>query len=184
MAATLAAMHPALDSLHKAYAEKLSPLSLSQTQIHPEGDPACWSTEQLVEHLLLSYRSSIRVLEERLQKGRATQAPVTSQHEMLWRRFIGSGIFPGGQKAPEIVVPGQANLPDLSGRELASLLAIDLEKMDGLLDACAGKFGSQPMASHVAFGPLSAEQWREFHSVHGRHHLQQLAHITAYLEAV
>jgi hypothetical protein len=35
------------------------------------------------------------------------------------------------------------------------------------------------MASHFAFGPLGADQWREFHVVHARHHLTQLTRIVA-----
>jgi hypothetical protein len=52
-----------------------------------------------------------------------------------------------------------------------------MEKIDGLLGECAEKFGSQPMASHFIFGPLSTEQWREFHTVHARHHLAQMSRI-------
>ncbi|WP_305782187.1 DUF1569 domain-containing protein [Acidobacterium sp. S8] len=158
----------------QAYAEALEPLTAVQSQAHPAGNLDRWNAQQVVEHLLLSYRSTIRGLEERLLKGRATQAPVTPQHEMMWRRYIGAGVFPAGQKAPPIVVPGQMDAAPMSGLALTSSLRTDLETMDGLLDQCAAKFGPRPMASHIAFGPLSADQWREFHCVHGRHHLIQL----------
>lgn len=176
-------MHPAFDSLHHAYIEVLAPLYAAQTQVHPDGDANCWSAQEVIEHLLLSYRSTSRGLEERLRKGRATQAPVTPQQEMMWQRYIGAGVFPKGQKAPDVVIPGQANLPVLSGAELASLLGTDLARMDSLIEQCAEKFGSQPMASHIAFGPLSADQWREFHCVHGRHHLAQMNRIISVLQA-
>jgi hypothetical protein len=135
-----------------------------------------------VEHLILTYRSTEEVLEERLRKGRPTQAPVTREHEVRWSRYIGAGKFPPGNRAPERVNPGQLGLPALSGAELASLLQKELETMDGLLDQCYEKFGPQPTASHFAFGPLKADQWREFHAVHARHHLAQLARILAISE--
>ncbi len=170
-------MHPAFDSLEKSFAEALGGLSAVQAQAHLSNDPKQWSVQQVIEHLLLTYRSTMGALEERLQKGRPTQAPVTPEHTAIWQKTIGAGRFPGGQKSPERVDPEQAKMTALSGGDLASLVKSDLEQMDGLLDQCAEKFGSQPMASHFVFGPLSADQWRQFHEVHGRHHLAQALRI-------
>ena len=172
-------MHSALASIQKSYAEMLGSLDVARMQLHPAGDSEQWSAQQLVEHLVLTFRSTDEVLEERLRKGRPTQAPITREHEVRWSRYIGAGKFPPGGRAPERVTPGQLGLPALSGAELVSLLQKELETMDGLLDQCCEKFGPQPMASHFAFGPLRADQWREFHVVHARHHLAQLARIVA-----
>lgn len=172
-------MNSALASIQKSYAEMLGNLDATRMQLHPAGDPEQWSAQQLVEHLVLSYRSTDEVLEERLRKGRPTQAPITREHEVRWNRYIGAGKFPPGGRAPERVTPGQLGLSALSGAELAALLQKELERMDGLLDRCCEKFGTQPMASHFAFGPLGADRWREFHLVHARHHLAQLARILA-----
>jgi hypothetical protein len=170
-------MHPVLDSLHKSYADVLDKFTTAKAQLHPDGDESRWSAQEIVEHLILSYRSTTRVLEERLAKGRPTQAQVTPEQEERWRRTIGADRFPNAGKSPDAVLPGQANFQALSGNELAVLFEAELGKLDTLLDACSGKFGSQPMASHFAFGPLSSEQWREFHAVHGRHHLAQLSRL-------
>ena len=172
-------MNQVLDSIQQSYAAMLVGLDAIETQLHPAGDPEQWSAQQLVEHLVLTFRSTDEVLEERLRKGRPTQAPITREHEVRWSRYIGAGKFPPGGRAPERVTPGQLGLPALSGAELASLLQKELETMDGLLDQCCEKFGPQPMASHFAFGPLRADQWREFHVVHARHHLAQLTRILA-----
>lgn len=170
-------MYSAFDSVEHAYAKALDGLTVAQARIHPEGDLNQWCAQELVEHLILSYRSTASVLEERLQKGRPTQAPLLPEQEMRWRKTIMAGRFPEGGKAPEPVRPGQLQLGELCGAELVSQIRAALEKVDGLLCECAEKFGTQPMASHFAFGPLTAEQWREFHTVHARHHLGQLNRI-------
>jgi len=170
-------MHSTFNSVQKSYAEALDGLSAAEAQAHPAGDPNQWCAQELIEHLILTFRSTAGVLEERLQKGRPTQAPHTLEQEARWRATIQAGRFPDGGKAPERVRPGQLHLGALSGVELAVQFRLELEKVDRLLDQCAEKFGPIPMASHFAFGPLSADQWREFHTVHSRHHLAQLAHI-------
>jgi hypothetical protein len=170
-------MYPAFESVQTAFAEALGSLSVAEAQAHPEGDPNQWCAQQLVEHLILTYHSTARVLEDRLQKGRPTQAPKTTEQEARWRATIQVGRFPGDGKSPEPVRPGQLPLGGLSGVELAQQLNFAMEKVDSLLKECAEKFGLQPMASHFAFGPLSADQWREFHTVHARHHLAQMSRI-------
>lgn len=170
-------MNPVLSSIQQAYAEALSGMDAASTQLHPFGDAAQWNTQQLVEHLILTYQSTARVLNERLEKGRPTQAPVTHQHQVLRERYLSAGRFPKGQQAPEPVRPGQETLPHLSGKELAERLRQGLEMVDHLLDECSDCFGEQQVASHFAFGPLTAEQWRQFHAAHAQHHLTQLALI-------
>ena len=170
-------MHPAFDSVEHAYAQALAGVSAAQARLHPEGDPNQWSAQDLIEHLILTYRSTADVLEERLRKGRPTLAPLLPEHEMRWRKTILAGRFPEGGKAPERTRPGQLPLGELSGAELALRFKADLERVDGLLKECAEKFGLQPMASHFAFGPLTTDQWREFHTAHARHHLAQLSRV-------
>jgi Protein of unknown function (DUF1569) len=170
-------MYPAFESVQIAFAEALGGLSVAEAQAHPDGDPNQWCAQQLVEHLMLSYRSTASLLEERLLKGRPTQAPVTPEHEARWRATIQTGRFPEGGKAPERVRPGQLHLDGLCGAELAHQFRLEMEKVDRLLDQCTEKFGSQPMASHFVFGPLSTDRWREFHTVHARHHLAQLSRV-------
>ncbi|HYK35302.1 DinB family protein [Alloacidobacterium sp.] len=171
-------MHAALESVQNSYGAVLAGLSASEAQMHPDSDPNQWCAQELIEHLILTFRGTAGVLEERLRKGRPTDAPHTLEHEERWRRTIMVGRLPL-TKSPEPVRPGKLQMSLLSGPELASLFRDALEKMDGLLDQCAEKFGPGPMASHFAFGPLSADQWREFHTVHTRHHLAQLSRIAA-----
>ena len=170
-------MSPGFESVEAAFTEALDGLSAAEAQIHPNSDPDQWCAQQVVEHLILTYRSTADVLEERLQKGRPTQAITTPEQAARWRATILAGHFPAGGKAPERVRPGQLSLGGLCGAELAQQFKLELGKVESLLSECEEKFGSQPMASHFAYGPLSADQWREFHTVHARHHLAQLARI-------
>jgi hypothetical protein len=163
------------------FAELLNPLDVIGTQAHPSNDPEQWNAEQLVEHLLLTYLSTEDVLSERLRKGRPTQAPVTSQHKAMQEWVFSTGSFPSKREAPETVRPGQLNLPALSGPKLAERMRQELETMDQLIDSCGECFGEQAVASHFALGPLSGEQWRQFHVIHSRHHLPQLDRISQYV---
>lgn len=171
-------MHNKFESVESSYDKTLAGLSAIQAQMHPDDDPNQWCAQDLIEHLILTFRSTANVLEDRLQKGRPTEATRTPEHEERWRATIMAGRLPLA-KASEPVRPGQLQMSELSGPKLASWFRGELEKMDGMLDWCAEKFGPGPMASHFAFGPLSADQWREFHVVHIRHHLAQLSRILA-----
>jgi hypothetical protein len=175
-------MYPASESVPAAFAKTLDGLTVAEAQVHPDNDPNKWCVQQLIEHLILTYRSTAGVLEDRLQKGRPTQAPKTVEQEARWRATIQAGRFPEGGKAPERVRPGQLDLGGLCGAELARQFELEMGRIGSLLNECEEKFGSQPMASHFAFGPLSADQWREFHTVHARHHLAQMAQILDWVD--
>ncbi len=175
----VAVMQKAFEVTCKSIAEVIGGLSVAEAQAHPDGDENCWCVQQVIEHLILTYRSTAGVLEERLQKGRPTQASITPEQEARWQATIQAGRFPEGGKAPERVRPGQLDLGALCGEELTAQFKLEIARMDDLLNQCTEKFGSQPMASHFAFGPLTADQWREFHMVHARHHLAQIDRILA-----
>jgi Protein of unknown function (DUF1569) len=65
----------------------------------------------------------------------------------------------------------------MDGAELIHELRTSQEEMDGLLDECQRLFGSGRVASHFRLGPMTADQWRRFHVVHGRHHMKQMKRI-------
>lgn len=176
-------MQDALDCVCCSYADALSGMSAEQLQLHPSSDPARWNARQLIEHLILTYRSTAAVLEERLQKGRPTQAQTTPQQQARKEWLFARERFPEGMPAPDIVRPGQVDLPQGSGAVMAAFLRSEIETMDQLITRCREMFGTQPMASHFAFGPLSADEWCRFHSIHSQHHLNQLHKIRANVNA-
>jgi len=169
-------MDPRFSSVLRLYDTALGGMDATVTQLHPRNDPARWSTQQVVEHLLLTYRSTSNSLQERLAKGRTTQAPATLFHRMTQILVLRVGWYPPGMKAPPPVCPGKTPVT-LSGSALSVSMRQELEAMDQLLDDCTHAFGLRRIASHFALGPMTVEQWRCFHVFHSRHHLRHLVNI-------
>jgi len=59
--------------------------------------------------------------------------------------------------------------------EVQQAIAPELQKMDSGLDDCERRFGTHTkIMDHLFLGPLTANEWRKFHWVHGRHHARQI----------
>jgi len=55
--------------------------------------------------------------------------------------------------------------------------------MDELLTQCENRYGRVTcLMDHPVLGPLTAQQWRKFHWVHGRHHVRQIRAMRAHME--
>ncbi len=149
-------------------------LDSEQTQAGPLGK---WKIQEIVEHLTLTYSSTEALIASRIAKGRPTEArPTVPQHCM---RFVvlNLGYFPRGLPAPTVVVPA-TGAAMLDGDQIARRFSMQLERMDALLDEVSSLFGGQNIvASHVRLGPLSPDQWRRFHVIHGLHHARQIEAI-------
>lgn len=167
-------MHPSLEQLHTSYAKLLRGRSAEVLEIHPANDPTRWNARQIVEHLILTYQSSSVLFCERLAKGRPTQSqpkPYQRVQQFFVYRF---GYFPTGRPAPPGVTPAASPSELLDGEALAARLQSELKAMDDRLVICEEQFGEKKFATHQVLGPISAQQWRRFHVVHGVHHLKQL----------
>jgi DinB superfamily len=167
-------MHSSFEQLHAGYAQLLTGSSAEVLEIHPGNNPERWNARQIAEHLILTYQSSSGVLRERLAKGRPTQSrskPYQRVQQFFVCRF---GYMPTGRSAPPGVVPKANASESLDGDGISARLQIELQVMDELLTTCERQFGEKKLATHQILGPLSAQQWREFHVAHGRHHLKQL----------
>jgi hypothetical protein len=160
----------------------LSGLNARDAQLTPHANPGKWNIQQIVEHLLLSYRSTVTVIKVRLEKGKPTQARPSLQQRIGQFGLIEMGYFPRGRKAPAQVCP---TLPASlrNGEELTRRVHEELAVMAEVLAQGEGLFGSRRFASHAVLGPLSARQWRGFHLVHGRHHIKQIRTIRQNHEA-
>jgi hypothetical protein len=177
-------MNPALSSVHQAYAKALGGMDASSTLLHPFNDPARWNARQVIEHLILTYRSTADSLQLRLDRGRPTRALVTTRHKIAQVLVLKLGWYPYLMKAPAPVCPEETCTDPISGEELAQKLGQNLDTMDQLLDQCAVKFGKERVASHFALGALTVDQWRCFHAFHSRHHLKQVARIASAIHLV
>ena len=174
-------MHRILEDLHKLYRKNLEGRDRAFCQLHPaqshNGKDAGWSTQEVVEHLVLTYRNTGTLLDRYIERNSPTRRRVHLKHRFLQLLVIRFGGFPRGVPAPEFVRPGNANLAAMTGDELTTLMRSELETMDSKVEKCRECFDASPLASHFVFGPLTADQWRRFHFVHGRHHLAQLKRI-------
>jgi hypothetical protein len=165
-------MHPVLATVQQRFQQALEPMSVPEMQVYPLDNDKRWNTQQIAEHLILTYQLTSKTLGERLAKKRRTNAKRTALQRWLQIMVVGIGHLPKGAPAPEATVP--LSSPPASGSELARRMSEEVEKMDQLIDQCRQVFGMEYVASHVLLGPLRVDQWRRFHAVHGEHHLKQV----------
>jgi hypothetical protein len=83
---------------------------------------------------------------------------------------VNLGYLPRGRKAPERAVPR-----GMSPEEAQQAIMPELQRMLSGLDDCERRFGARTkILDHPLLGPLTADEWRKFHWIHGRHHARQI----------
>lgn len=169
-------MHEDLRSLNTEVTKALRGIDSRNTQATPLAHPDKWSIQQIVEHLLSTYRGSIPAISARVEKRSATRAKPNFRQRIAQFLIIQLGRFPKGRLAPAAVSP---SLPITvqSGDELAAKVSTELKKLDEVTARGEHLFGDRRAVAHIILGPLSMQQWRRFHLIHGRHHLKQIRNI-------
>ena len=169
-------MHDDLRRLDTEVTRVLQGLDARNTQATPFSHPDKWSIQQIVEHLLSTYRGSIPAIHARVDKRSATRAKPTLRQRFGQFMIIKLGRFPNGRVAPAAVSP---TLPTTvqSGDELAAKVSAELRKLDEVTARGEHLFGERRAVSHIILGPLSMRQWRRFHLIHGLHHIKQIQAI-------
>jgi hypothetical protein len=176
-------MHAVLERAVSQIASEVRGLDAETTQLHPMGLAHRWTAQQVVEHLILSYRLTSAALETRLNKGRLSRKQTRTQLQWALQLMILSfGALPRGVPALDETVPVKGRFAAMDGRQLGDLLREEAEAMDTLLDTCRRRFGIERVGSHPWLGPLRVDQWRRFHVVHGLHHVAQLRSVIAELD--
>ena len=170
-------MHPVLQQVFDAYRPVLAERPAEWCQMHPRRDERQWAAQELIEHLVLTCRSTSRELEKRLERGHPTRARSTPLQWFLQLVVLSLGHMPNGVPAPIFARPDQLHWGAMGGRELLERLHEEMNHMDERITECRQRFGIQRVASHFLLGPLRPDQWRRFHVVHIRHHLDQLRRI-------
>ncbi|HZZ41270.1 MAG TPA: DUF1569 domain-containing protein [Acidobacteriaceae bacterium] len=170
-------MHPVLQQVFDSYQPALTERPSEWCQLHPVHDERQWSAQELIEHLVLTCRSTSRELEKRLERGHPTRAHSTPLQWFLQLVVLSFGRMPDGVPAPIFARPDQLHWSPMSGSELLEMLRQEMERMDDRISECRQRFGIQRTASHFLLGPLRPDQWRRFHVIHIRHHLDQLKRI-------
>jgi hypothetical protein len=171
-------MHAVLERVVSEISSEIRDLDAETTQLHPKGLSYKWSAQQVIEHLVLSYRLTTEGLETRLNKGRLSRNRTRSRLQWSLQLMILSfGALPRGVPALDETVPTPGTFAAMNGRQLEDLLRQEIDAMDAVLDRCRRKFGIERVSIHPLLGPLRVDQWRRFHVVHGLHHVTQLRSV-------
>ena len=160
-------MHPLLQRADRALRESASGLSLEALARHPPGK---WNSVEILEHLGLTFASTVRGLNRLVEHGPFALPAPTFEQRVGRLIVVQAGYFPGGRSSPEAVKP--------RGADPASVLATTLghlASMDAALDAAELRYGPRlRVMQHPVLGPFSLYEWRRFHWVHTRHHARHI----------
>jgi hypothetical protein len=133
-----------------------------------------WNPDEIAEHLFLTYAHTSRGLAKCQEKGSPMARSATLRDRIATLLVVKLGYLPTGRKSPDRAMPR-----GMSPEDVRHGLAAELQKMDSELNDCERRFGQRTkIMDHPALGPLTADEWRRFHLVHGRHHLRQIRERT------
>ena len=169
-------MHSYLQRVQQAIDDAVGGMSNQQLSWHREGK---WSAAAILEHLSLSYSGTAKGLQRGLDAGRPSITAPSVRQRMACFVVTGLRYMPPGRKAPAMVVPKGAPPETVLADVRRNLAAAD-----DAISRCEARFGTGvKIANHPILGPLTARQWRTFHLVHARHHMQQIVRIRAQIAA-
>ena len=159
-----------LKRLQDALAATMRGMSSEDLTRHREGK---WCAGEILEHLYLTYTGTAKGLERCLSAGKPLVSRPTWKQRIARSLVVGLGHMPGGVSAPKVSVPrGMAPETVVSG------IGPQISAMDELLRRCEQRFGvGTKLLDHPILGPLTGEEWRKLHWVHGRHHLAQIMRL-------
>jgi hypothetical protein len=175
-------MHPVLKVALDPLAEKISELSLEEAQVQPLPGQERWCSQQIIEHLILTYELTSESLERQLQSGRVMRNRRGILEFLLRVQTLGFGYIPNG--VPSMRATRPLRFVPEPGPEIASRFLAAAEAMDVLLVASRRKFGIQTCGEHPFFGVMRVDEWRRYHALHARHHLKQLVQAARYAQSV
>jgi len=129
-----------------------------------------WNSSHILEHLYLTYKNTNYGLARCRENGKPLATSPSFKHRIGKMLVVNLGYMPKGREAPERAMP--RGLPP--GQVRAAVFAEIGNMESGFVD-CEHLFGSHtPLMDHPFIGPLTANEWRKFHLVHGRHHARQI----------
>ncbi len=163
-----------LERLQRAIASATRGMTAEELANRPQGlAEGKWSAAEVLEHLYRTYSGTIAGFERCLQAGKPLATPITPMQRVRITLVTELNYFPRGRKSPEGAKP-KGMSADKVLAEIASRIAI----MDELIAQCEARYGSRTrVLDHPVLGPLTVRQWRKFHWVHGRHHVQQILRL-------
>src|SRR5215472_1916395 len=156
-----------LDRLRRELETTLQGATAACLDHGPEGK---WTAAQVLEHLFLTYTNTAKGLNRCLAKGAPLATRPTARHRVATLLTLTGGFVPKGRKSPERAVP-----QGLPTEEIQRTIFAEINAMATKLDECERKFGTgTKLMDHPFLGPLTADEWRKLHWVHGRHHARQI----------
>jgi Protein of unknown function (DUF1569) len=159
-----------LQELQQAIAAATSGMTAEQLTLHPEGK---WCVAEVLEHLYLTYRGTVKGCERCLEQNKALARTPTLPDRVRTAVVVSFGYMPPGRKAPERSTPR-----GMPAEEVVKAVGAEIVAMNDLLAKCEARFGQNTrIFDHPVLGPLTAGQWRKFHWVHGRHHVKQISKL-------
>ena len=138
------------------------------------GLPGKWTNAQIFEHLLLTYTGTTKGLRRAFDSGNVTQSKPTLPHSV--RKFVVTklGYMPSGRTAFRQILPNDGINAESMRHFYDALVA-----MNSTLNDAERRFGKTALLlDHPFLGPLNAQEWRQFHRTHTRHHLKQISAST------
>lgn len=153
--------------LRDAISSSTSGMSDAELAQHAEGK---WCVSEILEHLYLSYTGTIKGFERCLAEGKPLARKPGCADRIKTFAVTRIGYMPSGRKAPERTTPKgtpAAHVVNSIGPTIAAL--------DDLISRCEERFGkNERLLDHPILGPLTGDEWRRFHRVHGMHHVKQI----------
>jgi DinB superfamily len=160
-------MHSYLEQLRRELDEATGSADAGEATQPGEGK---WTPAQIIEHLLLTYKGTNAGLAKCLAGNAPLARQITLKDRVGIVLVVDLGYLPNGRKAPVSTTPR-----GLPFQEARTAMFSELEKMALGLDDCERRFGARTrILDHPILGPLTANQWRKFHLVHGCHHARQI----------
>jgi DinB superfamily len=160
-------MRSYLDELARLLETATSGMSDEALLRAPEGK---WCCANVLEHLRLTYTGTAKMLERNRDQQVVEAAPIDERVVNARKLIFEEGGFFEGMQAPPFATPKTS--PDAQVR---TRVLEDLRRLDAAIEEAEERRGKDAnLGNHFALGPLNAEQWRQFHLVHGRHHVKQL----------
>jgi Protein of unknown function (DUF1569) len=163
------AMDSRLATLQQELQSVAAGMSDVQMQWHPEGK---WCAAEILEHLYLSYTGTVKGFERLLEAGRPLATKPTLKNRLQSIFVLTFNYLPEGRQAPKHTVP--RGLPP---QQVKAQTSEAIAAMDAIITQCESRLGGGKLLDHPILGPFSADQWRKFHLLHGRHHARQIQRL-------
>jgi hypothetical protein len=158
---------PRLATLQREISSAVSGLSPEQLR---RTMPGKWSTAEILEHLYLTYTGTVKGFERVIAADKPLASPANWKQRGRAFVVVGLGHMPQGRKSPAVGLPR-----GIAPEKVVAEIAPTISAMDAIMSRCAAGFGARAkVLDHPVLGPLSVQQWRKFHVVHGMHHVRQI----------